>query len=518
VPGLAVGAISDRVDPAPTGTIVDQAPEAGARVALYATIDLFVSTAQTRTVPTLVGLAQGAAVAALTAAELAAGRVRQRPAEQAAGTVIDQEPAAGAQWPLGGRVTITVAAGRRVAVPDITGTGLEAAREALADVGLVAGTTTAQTGTATPGRVLKQDPAAGEEVDYGSAVNLVVGAGIPDVTGMSEEDATAAIKGAGLKLGEIQRREIDGPVGLVLAQEPPPGSAVTPATVVRLVVSSPPGVAVPALVGSPFGKAQQILGALGIGLQITGKAESDEPEGTILAQDPQAGAHVQRGGAVLVTIAVARPPAVPSLVGLPVAEAEFRLKSLGLALEIDGTRPEPRMTPGTVVSQKPAADTRVARGSVVAVVVAAAAESVEVPDVRNMLFTAAEALLQKSSLVGKTTTTSPSALPKGTVLTQNPVAGTRAPAGSAVLVVVSDGSQVIVPKLVGFAVEAARTRCVEAGLQPRFEPIFSTGKPNFVERQSPQTGAQMSRGSFVTLFFASRISTDPGPGPIPEEM
>ncbi|MGI9097972.1 MAG: PASTA domain-containing protein [Solirubrobacteraceae bacterium] len=513
VPGLAIGAISDRVDPAPTGAIVDQSPAAGARVALYATIDLSVSTAQTRTVPTLVGLAQGTAVAALTAAELAAGHVRQRPAEQAPGTVVDQEPAAGAQWPRGGPVTITVAAGRRVAVPDLAGVGLEAARESLADVGLVVGTATAQAGAAAPGSVLHQDPPAGAEVDFGSAVNLVVGAGIPDVTGMNEEDAIAAIKGAGLTLGETTRREIDGPAGLVLAQEPPPGSAVTPTTLVRLVVSILRGVEVPALVGSPVDKAQQVLAALGIELQITGKAESDEPGGTILAQDPQAGGHVQRGGAVLVTIGVARPPAVPQLVGLAVSEAEFRLRSLGLALEVAASRPDPGVPPGTIVSQKPAAGARVPRGSVVAVVLAAAAESVEVPDVRNMLFSDAAALLQKSSLVGRTTGASPSTLPKGTVLTQNPVAGTRAPSGSAVLMVLSDGSQVVVPKLAGFALQVAETRCAEAGLRARSEPMFSTGKQGIVLQQNPQTGAQVPRGSLVTLFFAS--TQTPGPRPEP---
>jgi beta-lactam-binding protein with PASTA domain len=40
--GLTLGAVSERVDPAAIGTVVEQSPAAGARASLYATVDVVV--------------------------------------------------------------------------------------------------------------------------------------------------------------------------------------------------------------------------------------------------------------------------------------------------------------------------------------------------------------------------------------------------------------------------------------------------------------------------------------------
>jgi beta-lactam-binding protein with PASTA domain len=508
LPGLSLGAVTERADPAAPGTILEQLPAAGERASLYAAVDVVVSALATRTVPALVGLTQTGAVAALAAAELAQGAATQRPAEAAPGTVVAQDPGAGVAWPRGARVAITVAIPRRVAVPDLVERALDAAREALAGLGLALGTATTRVEPGAPGVVLSQDPPARRVVAGGSAVNVVVRAGVPSVVGMSEEAAGAALDAAGVPIGAVRRQEADGPPGLVLAQQPPAGTAVGPDTRMTLTVSIRRRVEVPAVVRSSLDDARRALEAAGLTLDVAGKAESDEPEGSILTQDPQAGSRVERGTAVLVTIAVARPRRVdaPNVVGLVTEAARTRLAAVGLTLEVAAVRPTPGGRPGTIVEQNPGAGTSVDRGTVVRVVVASADESTEVPEVRRLQIAEATAVLQRATLRLQVTRSTPSVEREGMVLTQDPLPGARAPLGSVVSVVVSAGGLVVVPAVVRQTQASAVTELQRAGLSAEIEGLFNAGPPGIVLGQDPQPGAHTPRGSVVLLTVSERFT------------
>ena len=58
------------------------------------------------------------------------------------------------------------------------------------------------------GEVISQDPVDGESVATGTAVNLVVSSGVavPDVVGLSQADAEAAIVAANLTVGTVTTR------------------------------------------------------------------------------------------------------------------------------------------------------------------------------------------------------------------------------------------------------------------------------------------------------------------------
>ena len=96
------------------------------------------------------------------------------------------------------------------------------------------------------GVVLEQTPPGGQSADSGSTVRLTVGAGpapveVPNVVGLSEADAQAALEEAGLAVGS--RYELPSetaPVGQVVEQAYPAGAAVDPGTPVSLGVSSGP--------------------------------------------------------------------------------------------------------------------------------------------------------------------------------------------------------------------------------------------------------------------------------------
>jgi beta-lactam-binding protein with PASTA domain len=519
LPGLSLGAISERSDEAPAGTIVAQLPLPDARASLYGTVDVAVSTVPTKIVPSLVGLTRTGAIAALATAGLALGTVTHRPARADPDTVVAQEPQAGTGWPRGARVAITVAGGRRVVVPNLIGLALEAAREALIGLGLSLGTATPATDPGAPGIVLSQEPAAQTTVGTGTAVNLVVRAGVPNFIGMNLGAASAVLESAGISLQRVDEQEREGPAGIVIAQDPAAGTAVTPATSMILVVSIAARLEVPALIGSSLEDARRVLESLGLALEVTDKQESDEPEGSILGQTPEPGTLVERGAQVEVLIAVARPQraAVPDLIGLTAEQARAALAQVGLVIEVAGVRPTPRARPGTVVEQEPRVGQVVGAGTVVRVVLASADESIEVPDVRRMHLDAAAPLLERSSLRLKVSDSTGSVEREGTILTQDPVPGTRAPIGSVVSVVVSAGGFVVVPNVVNMLQALAIRRLAGVGLSAEVVGRFDLSRPvGTVLEQTPDAGEHAPVGGLVVIVVARRLITE-RPIPIDRE-
>jgi serine/threonine-protein kinase len=355
--------------------------------------------------------------------------------------------------------------------------------------------------------VLSQDPPARQVVATGTAVNVVARSGVPNVVGMSEGDARAALDAAGVPVATVRRREADGPAGIVLVQQPPGATPVGPDTRMTLTVSIPRRVDVPALVGTPLDDARRALGAVGLTLEVADQAESDEPEGSILTQDPAAGTRVERATVVRVTIAIPRPRRVdtPNLIGLVTEQARTALAPVGLTLEVAAVRPTAGARAGAIVEQTPAAGTTVDRGSIVRVVVASADTSIEVPEVRRLQIAEATSVLRGATLAVRVTSSTPSIEPQGMVLTQDPLPGARVPLGSVVSVVVSDGGLVVVPGVVNQAVGTAVRRLQLAGLVGEAEPVPSgTRPPGIVIGQNPRASAHVARGAVVTLFVTER--------------
>ncbi|MEV5070310.1 Stk1 family PASTA domain-containing Ser/Thr kinase [Microbacterium sp. LMI12-1-1.1] len=124
------------------GNVIRTDPEAGTSVTPDQQVSVYVSTGQQMsTVPTLVGLGQDAATAAITTAGLQLGTVTpQNDKDLAAGTVISSDPVDGASVAAGTMVNLVVASGR-VAIDDVRGYTVDAATRELEEVGL---TVTAQ--------------------------------------------------------------------------------------------------------------------------------------------------------------------------------------------------------------------------------------------------------------------------------------------------------------------------------------------------------------------------------------
>jgi beta-lactam-binding protein with PASTA domain len=174
--------------PAISGKVVDQDPEAGAKVEKGAPINLDVDKVPVQ-LPDLRGATEGDAEQRLQTAGLAVGEIRRQRTDQTPpGTVIEQNPDPGTQLTPGGRVSLTVAEPvPLVTVRDLSGETQAEAKRLLADDGLAVGQIRHEpTDKAPPGSVINQEPRPGQRMKSGRAVQLTVAA--LELTGVWESN------------------------------------------------------------------------------------------------------------------------------------------------------------------------------------------------------------------------------------------------------------------------------------------------------------------------------------------
>jgi serine/threonine-protein kinase len=213
--------------------------------------------------------------------------------------------------------------------------------------------------------------------------------------------------------------------------------------------------------------------------------------GTVIEQQPAAGSPLPDGETVVLTVSDGSLDRMPQLIGQPVAAVPARLE--GLALQAEQREQESEAPIGQVIDQTPAAGTTVQRASRVVVVVSS---GLAVPDVVGQPRDEARRLLARFATAPEDVE---SARPKGEVIEQRPAAGTRAAAGSTVIIRVSDNSIVTVPPLQGLTLEQARRRLQDAGALSANVASEEDQPDAIVQSVQPIEGSAVRRGSAVML-------------------
>jgi serine/threonine-protein kinase len=172
--------------------------------------------------------------------------------------------------------------------------------------------------TTPEGIVLEQDPPAGSVQKRGAEVTLAVSAGqatatVPQVAGVTQQQAQIAIENAGFTFGSISQQLSDQPRGAVIASDPPAGTTLDlPATVSITLSQGPSTIQIPDLTGRTLADARSALEQLGLHLGATSRDTSSfMPENTVLGQTPSPGSTVSAGASV--NLRVSRFPAPPRL-------------------------------------------------------------------------------------------------------------------------------------------------------------------------------------------------------------
>jgi serine/threonine-protein kinase len=191
----------------------------------------------------------------------------------AKGLVIRTSPANGSRITRGGRVDLVVSAGpHMISMPQVTGRTLTDAQAAIRHAGLSPGKVKTVTSTTIPaGIVISTDPPAGTSWPQPKPVSIMLSAGppLPNFVGQDKSVAEQWTAANGVKLNEVTAAHSDQPVGIVVKQSAPPGSAFTNGEVITIQFSpGPPMVNIPNVNGLRVPKAVDILRSAGFVVQI----------------------------------------------------------------------------------------------------------------------------------------------------------------------------------------------------------------------------------------------------------
>ena len=258
-------------------------------------------------VPNLIGESQRAAERTLDDLGLNA-KIDRQSDEAPKGQVIDQDPGAGGTVEEGGTVTLFVSSGPEpVVVPNLEGLKKKEAEEELEAADLQLGNVEKVFNSEVPeGEIFDQTPAPDEEVDPGSAVDVMVSAGeepveVPSVVESSEEAAIAELDSFGLLYEVVTEPNDDYDEGIVFDQDPDAGTEVEPESVVTIYVSEgAEPFSLPDVTGREADDAEAELEGMGLVVGQTEEACDDHSiaPGSVCRSDPPANSEVQEGDEV----------------------------------------------------------------------------------------------------------------------------------------------------------------------------------------------------------------------------
>ncbi|MGY1501526.1 Stk1 family PASTA domain-containing Ser/Thr kinase [Streptomyces sp. QTS52] len=196
---------------------------------------------------------------------------------------------------------------------------------------------------------------------------------------------------------------------------------------------------------------------------------------------------------------------VPAVLSQSEEQATERLTDAGLEVKHDEAYSD-TVARGAVISTDPDVRTRIRVNDTVTLTISLGPETVPVPQITGFRLDKARALLKRDGLApGRVTREFSEEVPRGSVISTSPDAGTERRAGSAVALVVSKGSPVEVSDVTGASLADAQAELEEAGLKVKVtaETVnsdeFEQGE---VAVQSPEGGSEAEQGDTVTLTIS----------------
>jgi len=425
---------------------------------------------------------------------------------------------------VAGVVVIGVYRNNTADVPDLKGLTVSEGVRALTDVELELGKvdyTSEVPAGLEEGQIVSQKPDAGEQVEQGTAVDVVVAGQaeveVPDVLGLALDEATQTLEGAGFKVKSAEV-ENEAEPGTVVDQSPAAGAMVAPGSEVTVLVSA--GVAetlIPKVVGMSQDEATAVLKDAGYESQSKGTYDEEAAEGIVISQSPEAGTVAAPGTKVDLIVSQGKNPQaeVPNVVGKTETDAAKALEDAGFEA-VPGSTYSDTVAVGQVVSQDPAAGATAQRGSAVTITVSQGPtppETVTMPNVIGKPEAEAVTALQQVGYQVALVDVYSDVVPQGVVGLQAPVAGSITEPGITVGIVVSMGSRpaefVIVPDVRGMSLEEATATLEELGLVATSVEIFTALAPQGeLFAQLPPPDSSVAPGSTVYLIISK------GPYPV----
>ena len=270
---------------------------------------------------------------------------------------------------------------------------------------------------------------------------------VPNLLGMTEDEAKAALKKKNLGYSIAGREESDKyAAGEIMEQSEKANSKVEKNTEIKVVISTGKAkktVSVPDVKGMSEDDAQKTLENLNLVVEAQAQNNDTVASGKVISTDPAAGTQLTEGSKVTMYVSLGiESVEVPSITGMSSEEAQSAIQNVGLQASVTEDYSD-TVASGMVISQDPASG-KVKKGSTVNIVVSKGAKvkMVTVPSLSGMTQQAAEqAIIDAGLTVGSVTEEYNAGVSAGYVISQTAPAGSQIEKGSSVGFVVSKGAQ-----------------------------------------------------------------------------
>ena len=221
---------------------------------------------------------------------------------------------------------------------------------------------------------------------------------------------------------------------------------------------------VPDLLGMTEDEAAEALKKQNLGYKVIGTESSSKyAEGQVCNQSPKSGKKVTENSTIKITISSGEgSKSIPNVIGATEADATNSLQAAGYKVNVSYGHSS-TVAAGQVISQSPDSSQKGQAGDTITISVSQGPDEIDMPNVVGSTKDAAVAELQSK---GFTVTINEEDKPEaaGTVVGQNPVAGTKLSSGSAVIIAISTGHvQVTAPDVRGMDPKTAVDTLKAAG-------------------------------------------------------
>ncbi len=304
-----------------------------------------------------------------------------------------------------------------------------------------------------------------------------------------------------------RRRRRWGWVALVLL-------LIAAAAAAAYLVSRPRQVTVPDVRGDSLPVAQRVLAGSHFDVGHASQTSS-RPVGTVIGQDPSGGSRADKGSTVFLTVSSGPGKAfIPSVEGESVAAATRALRHAHLRVSHTVSQSSTRFPSGQVVGTDPGSGRSVPVGTPVTLLVSSGQPTRSIPSVVGETQSGANTDLTKAGFNVNTTQRPSNSVPVGAVISQSPSAGTTAPVGSTVSIVIATAPPTqTVPPVTTDPVAGAVNALKAAGFKvaQRTRKVTSPTQNGIVVDQSPAGNSKANKGSTVTIVVGKYTA----PGGVP---
>ena len=272
---------------------------------------------------------------------------------------------------------------------------------------------------------------------------------VPDVRGMSEEDAKALLNKKRLGIDVVTRKESKKyKAGKISKQTPEAGEKVSKHTKVEVVVSS--GLvgskkAIPDVSGMSETEAQNDLEEAGFKVTSSFQYDDSVESGKVISTTPEAGTKAEKGSTVTMLVSQgSNKKTVPDVRGMADATAQSTIKSYGFNVGTVTYDYSDSVEKGMVISQTVEPGTKASAGTSISITVSNGPKPEEKIEVQSFVGQQESALKSWASSKGLYTNISDSqysdSYTKGCIISMTPSSGTVSKGGT-ISYVISLGSK-----------------------------------------------------------------------------